>query len=278
MSNKLLSHFKCVFLIGGPGSGKDFLIHSALNEFNLCELSLEKTFNAIVEQTNIEELNEFQSVIINGNADNSDKIIVAKAILEEMGYDTSMIFVYTTEEVSKARNDQRISQGAKTFSENKRKKKYNESISNLKSYANMFEESFLLFDNSNNYKNVNEEVKQQITNWLLELTESVSLFLSTSPKNTHAAKWISERVMEIGTNSTAEFIRALTPGQGTSNHVNTYNQADKQTNAFCENCGGVCRGTKPSCGDKYDSGVASAGFNSPEKSGCLLYTSDAADE
>jgi adenylate kinase family enzyme len=160
-----MSHFKAIFLIGGPGSGKDFLIHSVLNEYNLTELSLEKTFKAIVDQNNIEELNEFPSVIINGNADNKDKVIVTKAILETMGYDTSMIYVYTSDEVSKSRNDFRISRGAKTFNEETRKIKYDNSVNNMTEYGEMFE-SFLLFDNSNNFVTVNENVKKEITGCL----------------------------------------------------------------------------------------------------------------
>lgn len=220
-----MNHFKAIFLVGGPGSGKDFLIHSTLNELHIKEVSMERVFTAIVKESNIEELTNFPSVIVNGNADNLDKIVVTKAILEEMGYDTSMIYVYTTDESSKSRNDFRLSRGAKTFTESTRKEKYNSSVTNLQEYAEMFD-SFLLYDNSNNFITVNEEKKQEITSWLTELTETVVGFLAKSPSNQAAQRWIQERVMEVGTKSTAQFYNIITPGQF-SDKVRTYAEADK---------------------------------------------------
>ena len=220
-----MNHFKAIFLVGGPGSGKDFLIHSTLNELHIKEVSIERVFTAIVKESNIEELTNFPSVIVNGNADNLDKIVVTKAILEEMGYDTSMIYVYTTDESSKSRNDFRLSRGAKTFTESTRKEKYNSSVTNLQEYAEMFD-SFLLYDNSNNFITVNEEKKQEITSWLTELTETVVGFLAKSPSNQAAQRWIQERVMEVGTKSTAQFYNIITPGQF-SDKVRTYAEADK---------------------------------------------------
>jgi len=254
-----MNHFKAIFLVGGPGSGKDFLIHSTLNEFTLKEVSMERMFNAIVKETNIEELENFPSIIVNGNADNKDKIVVTKAILEEMGYDTAMIYVYTSDESSKSRNDSRIARGAKTFNESLRKIKYEKSVSNLSEYSNMFD-SFLLFDNSNSFSNVNESTKQEITNWLLELSQIVSGFLIKEPTNDSAVDWIKERVMEIGTKSTADFIKALTPGQG-SNHVNTYKEADSKTKSICR-CKDKCE-----CGDTNKGGVASADAKRTDRSG-----------
>jgi len=222
-----MNHFKAIFLVGGPGSGKDFLLHSVFNEHRLTELSLERTFKAIVDQKNIEELHNFRSVIVNGNADNKDKIIVTKAVLEQMGYDTSMVFVYTSDEASKVRNDLRISKGAKTVSESVRSLKYNHSIQNMHDFSEMFE-AFALYDNSNNFLTVSEEKKQEITGWIMELSETVSGFLKAFPKNESSLKWLSERVLEVGTKSTARFAKNLTPGQG-SNRVRTYKQADKMT-------------------------------------------------
>jgi hypothetical protein len=187
-----MNHFKALFLVGGPGSGKDFLIHSTLNEFALKEVSMERVFNAIVKETNIEELENFPSIIVNGNADNKDKVIVTKAILEEMGYDTAMIYVYTSDESSKSRNDFRIARGAKTFSESVRQVKYNSSVANMNEFLEIFE-NFVIYDNSNNFITVNEEKKQEITSWLTELTETVSGFLSRLPVNESAVKWIMEK-------------------------------------------------------------------------------------
>ena len=256
-SSKLVEskgNFKAIFLVGGPGSGKDFLIHSVLSEHSLKEISLEKLFSAILEQKNIDELNSFPSLVVNGNADNKDKIIVAKAILENMGYDTSMIYVYTTNEESKRRNDLRILKGAKTFSEGMRVKKYNSSVDNMHGYVDMFE-GFVLFDNSNNITQVNEEKKKEITGWLNEMATSVEAFLLKEHTNPESRKWIQEKVLEVGTKSTADFVAALTPGADGTNKVRTYAEAEKKS------C--TCKENECGCGSKKEGGIATADYNAP---------------
>jgi len=250
-----MPNFKALFLVGGPGSGKDFLIHSVLDECKLKEVSLEKLYAAITEQSNIDELVNFPSVIVNGNADNKEKIITAKAILEMMGYDTAMVYVHSTNEESKIRNDLRISRGSKTFSESVRQSKYNMSIENMQDYAELFE-SFVLYDNSNNFSTVKEEKQQEIANWLVELADTITAFLSNFPTNEAALRWMHERVMEVGTDSAAKFHREITPGQK-SNKAKTYAQADKATGCDC--------GSKCSYGDKYAGGVRSGEMNSPTR-------------
>lgn len=246
-------NFKAIFLVGGPGSGKDFLIHSVLAEHSLKEISLEKLFSAILEQKNIDELNSFPSIVVNGNADNKDKILVAKAILENMGYDTSMIYVFTTNEESKRRNDLRISKGAKTFSEGARTKKYNLAVNNMHEYVEMFE-GFILFDNSNNITQVDEEKKVEIRGWLNEMATSVEAFLLKQPTNEEARKWIQEKVLEVGTKSTADFVTALTPGADGTNKVRSYAEAEKKS------C--TCKESGCSCGSK-EGGIAVADYNAP---------------
>jgi hypothetical protein len=252
-----MNHFKAIFLVGGPGSGKDFLIHSTLNEHNLKEVSMERVFNAIVKGTNIEELHSFPSVIVNGNAENLDKVLVSKAVLESMGYDTAMIYVYTTDEESKSRNDKRISRGAKTFNESVRKHKYQCALSNVHQFTEMFD-AFAIYDNSNNFSNVNEQKNKEIASWLLELTETVSAFLSKMPKNEAALAWIAERVLEVGTDETAAFAKAITPGQGTNN-VRTYQEADEATKPRCKTCNGACKcGQNPATERTGGTSVANA--------------------
>lgn len=221
-----IPHFKALFLVGGPGSGKDFLIHSVLDECYLKEVQLEKMFNAIVEQQNIEEVENFPAIVVNGNADNLDKIIVAKAVLESMGYDTAMIYVYTSDKESKTRNEARIARGAKTFSESLRKKKYDSSVHNMNEFAEIFE-SFVIYDNSNNFSTVNEDKQKEITSWLVELSETITGFLTKTHSNEAAIEWIVERVLEVGSNETAKFAKAITPGQSNSKKVLSYADADK---------------------------------------------------
>jgi hypothetical protein len=101
-------------------------------------------------------------------------------------------------------------------------------------------EAFVLYDNSNNILTVNEERKEEITGWLLELSETVTAFLAKKPTNQAALRWIEERVLEVGTSKTAAFLKALTP---TTAKVKSYKQADQETG-----------------------GTAVANFNSPTRS------------
>ena len=253
----VLANFKAIFLVGGPGSGKDFLIHSVLDECKLKEVSLDKLLIGITEGAEVEELHNFPSVIINGNADNLNKVIVAKAVMESMGYDTAMIYVYTTDEESKSRNDERISRGAKTFTESVRRHKYECSYSNVHQFAEIFD-AFVLYDNSNNFSNVNEEKQKEIASWLVELSETISIFLSKMPKNEAALEWIAERVLEVGTDATAAFAKAITPGQGTNN-VRTYQEADEATKPRCKACNGACKcGTNPATERTGGTSIANA--------------------
>jgi predicted ABC-type ATPase len=208
-----LNKSKAVFLVGGPGSGKDFLIHSVFSEHKLLELSLEKLIKAINEQKNIIELDDFPNLIVNGTAETKEKIELAKTVLESMGYDISMVFVYTTDEVSRNRNNFRLMKGSRTFNEEVRKKRYNESISYLNSYCEMFD-TFFIYDNSTNISAVNEERKTEIGGWLRELSDGIERFLN-------------EKVLEVGTDDTANFIKHLTPGQ-VSNEVNSYAEAESK--------------------------------------------------
>lgn len=250
----VLTHFKAIFLVGGPGSGKDFVVNTVMNEYRTKEICLEKLVYAIQERNNIEDLKDFPSLVVNGNAENIDAVIVTKAVLESMGYDTAMVYVYTSNEESKARNDARIARGSRTISEEVRHEKYENSLSSLHQYTEIFE-SFVLYDNSKNYARADSESKKEITEWLIELSNTVGGFLSKMPQNEAATNWIMERVLEVGTAATAEFARQITPGQGDTKDVQTYAQADKRTDEVLEsgskgrnNC--TCGRTPCICGDK----------------------------
>jgi nicotinic acid mononucleotide adenylyltransferase len=184
-------HFKALFLVGGPGSGKDFIITSLLDEVKIVELPLDKLVKAITEQTNIPELENYPSLLVNGTAENMDKIVISKQVLESMGYDTAMVYVYTTDEESKARNDERIARGVKTFSEEVRHEKYANSITNLHHYITMFNE-FNVFDNSSDFSSVGAIKKQEILGWLRELGLSIGSFYENSVESESAKIWLME--------------------------------------------------------------------------------------
>lgn len=184
-------HFKALFLVGGPGSGKDLIINSLLDETSIIELPLEKFVRAISAHENLSELDKYPSLVINGNADNFDKVILSKQVLETMGYDTSMVYVYTSDEESKSRNDARLARQAKTFTEEVRHEKYINSIKNMHNFIPIFE-SFHIFDNSNDFSSVQFSKKQEILGWLEELGQAVSSFFEEASQKEDAQIWLME--------------------------------------------------------------------------------------
>jgi hypothetical protein len=172
---------KALFIVGGPGSGKDFIVKGILAENVIMELPLDKLYKAILGKSNIQELNEHQPVIVNGNADNLNSINVCKAVLERLGYDTAMCYVYTTNEESKARNDIRAFRGAKTISESVRFFKYTSSVQNAEEFKKSFD-PFLQFDNSANFDKISEDYQNDICSNLVSMSKCIAAFFEGRQK------------------------------------------------------------------------------------------------
>lgn len=168
---------KAVFVVGGPGSGKDFIVKSLIEENGLVELPLDKLVHAILSAEDIEDLNEGHAVIINGNADVFEKIEMSRVVLEEMGYDTSMVYVYTDDQESKDRNDARLRDGHKTITEEARSEKYQMSVENVAPFSERFA-PFFVFDNSHKIESLTEEQAFQVGAWLNELHDGINEFLN----------------------------------------------------------------------------------------------------
>ena len=144
--------FKAVFLAGGPGSGKDYVLDNTLAGHGLTEINSDKALEFLMDKEgldktmpaderekrdfvrgrakNITELRQRlallgrNGLIINGTGDDVAKIQRIKERLEEIGYDTSMLLVQTDDEVSKLRNIERGQRGGRTVPEEIRKEKW----------------------------------------------------------------------------------------------------------------------------------------------------------
>lgn len=179
-----LEHYqdhKALFIVGGPGSGKDFIVKGIIAENEIIELPLDKLYKAILAKSNIEELNEGRKVIVNGNADNLEVVTVCKAVLEAMGYDTGMCYVYTTNEESKLRNDTRAFKGVKTISETVRYAKYQSAITNCTQFQESFS-TFFDYNNSQNFERVSEAVQNEICSDLVDLGYEIAAFVEGREK------------------------------------------------------------------------------------------------
>lgn len=131
---------KAIFLVGGPGSGKDIILKNILNRFDLLEFKIEQIV-PILEGSKSYNL-EDKSLVISTNAYDFNLISFTKKLLEENDFETSMIYVDVDDETSKNRLSYRSN-----FSEEKRRAKFDTSKENIEKFYKEFE-NFIKYDNN----------------------------------------------------------------------------------------------------------------------------------
>jgi dephospho-CoA kinase len=102
-----------IFLLGGPGSGKDYVLKNIFSRFDLTEVQADQILNGSAEEL----IRENRNIIINGISD-ANKIAEIEHILE--GYSFDFVHVSVTNKVSRLRNEQR----EQPITETKRIEKY----------------------------------------------------------------------------------------------------------------------------------------------------------
>ena len=131
-----------VFLIGGPGSGKDFIFKTVMEDFGLSEMNTDKAFEYLISESY--DTHKRSNIVINGNAHEIKTLEQIKERLEEQGYKTAMVLVSTSDEVSKQRNESR----KRMMNEELRFKKWN-LVNMVKPYfEDVFKDDYIEFDNS----------------------------------------------------------------------------------------------------------------------------------
>lgn len=219
--------FKAVFLGGGPGSGKDYVLDRTLSGHGLTELNSDKAFEYLMDKKNLDMKmpeNERQArdivrgkaksmtelrqklallgrngVIINGTGDDADKIKRIKQRLEELGYETSMVMVNTRDEVSAARNVERGQRGGRTVPEEIRKQKWDAVQKARPTLAKLFGDNYREFDNSEDLRTARPEVIQQKEKELMDVYKTVQKFVSKPPKNDMSKEWIAAELQKKDT-------------------------------------------------------------------------------
>lgn len=136
------SIMKVIFLAGGPGSGKDYVMKQTLAGMGLTEINSDNVLEHIMKKEGLSNLmpkseerprniargraktsskikqelaiSGRRGIIINGTGDDPEKIMTIKKALEASGYDAMMVFVNTNNDISKERNFMRgVSGGRK---------------------------------------------------------------------------------------------------------------------------------------------------------------------
>lgn len=214
--------FKAVFLGGGPGSGKDYVLDNTLAGHGLTEINSDRALEFLMDKNNLDkrmpeneeeqrnvvrkkaknitELRQMLAIqgrnglIINGTADDPEKVAKIKDLLEKLGYETSMLMVNTRDEVSQQRNIERGQRGGRTVPENIRKEKWDNVQAARPELAKMFGGNYMEFDNSEDLRMAPPDVAQAKKDEMLGLFKGIQKFISTPPKNDIAKQWIGNEL------------------------------------------------------------------------------------
>jgi cytidyltransferase-like protein len=162
---------KAIFVTGGPGSGKDVVIRECIAEQKIVELNFQQIMDIMNDKHKLamrsmnpkmEAIRHRGPLIINGPADDYEKISHIKEELEELGYQTMMVFVDTTDKVSQERNTLLT----RMMLESTRHVRWSEAQKNIEQFSELFE-YFSCFDNTGNL----EEKVDDITELFVETTK-----------------------------------------------------------------------------------------------------------
>ena len=196
--------FKAFFLAGGPGSGKSYVAGRTMGGHGLKSVNADEAFEYLLKQAGLSlkmppeqqeprdvvrgkakditaarKINYLEGrlgLIIDGTGRDADKILKQKAGLEELGYDTYMIFVNTSLDVALQRNAER----SRSVPEPIVVKAWKDVQSNIGKFSNMFRAGFIVVDNNNAGEDILKEVEKRVRG-----------LLRKKVKNTRAQSWMA---------------------------------------------------------------------------------------
>jgi shikimate kinase len=201
--------FKAVFLAGGPGSGKSFIVgKTGLPALGLKVVNSDDAYEAAMKKAGMEMSpdNIFSvqgqdirgkakaltgkkqarylmgrlGVVVDGTGKEFDKVKKQAQAMKALGYDVAMIFVNTDLQTAIDRDAQR----ARTIGEKEVTNYWNEVQRNIGAFQTFFgKKDMLIVDNSNG-KDYQKET--------LRAYKDVRKFLDKPPENAKAKKWIKK--------------------------------------------------------------------------------------
>ena len=196
--------FKAIFMAGGPGSGKSYVTRRTTGGSGLKIVNSDDAFEAMMKKAGLSlkmppEEEERKDVVrgrakkltvkrhenfvegrlglvIDSTGKDSAKIIEHKSMLEELGYDTYMIFVNTSLDVALQRNAER----PRSLPEPIVVKSWKDVQSNIGTFSNAFRQGFIVIDNND----ASEDL-------LAKYWKRVQGLLRKKVTNTRAKNWIA---------------------------------------------------------------------------------------
>lgn len=204
--------FKAVFLAGGPGSGKSFIVgKTALTALGMKVVNSDEAFEAGLKKAGLEMtpdniyspkgqdirsrakaltkskqqgyLNGRLGMVIDGTGKDYDKIVKQAIALRKLGYDVAMIFVNTDEATALKRNQMR----ARSLPDATVSKMWKEVQKNLGSFQSFFG-NFFIIDNSEG-----SDYDKQV----LDVYKKMTAWARSTPKNKAVTSWMkAQRINE----------------------------------------------------------------------------------
>ena len=199
--------FKAFFLAGGPGSGKSYVVRRTTGGTGLKSINSDEAFEHLLTKAGLslkmppEEFERKEVVrvrakeitkakqknyldgrlglIIDGTGKDADKILKQKASLEELGYDTYMIFVNTSLDVALKRNAER----SRSLTEPIVVKSWKDVQANIGKFNNIFRQGFIVVDNNDAGEDVFKEVYKRVKG-----------LLRRKVQNTRAKDWMASEL------------------------------------------------------------------------------------
>jgi len=206
--------FKAVFMAGGPGSGKSFIVgKTALTAFGLKLINSDDIFERALAKAGMEPtpedifskkgqairggakaltakkqeiaLSGKLGLIIDGTGKDYEKIKKQKDDLNRLGYDTLMIFVNTNIETALKRNRMR----KRSLADDAVKKMWQGVQDNMGKFQSLFREDFIILDNSEN---------QDVEKSTMRVYRYASKWTKKGHQNQVARKWIEAQKKSRG--------------------------------------------------------------------------------
>ena len=201
--------FNAIFLAGGPGSGKSYVVKRSsgglglkiLNSDDIYEKDLEKAGLDIGKPEDIfsDEGQEIRAkskrltkmrrdswvdgrlgIIIDGTGKDLNKIGRQKKLLEQLGYETMMIFVNTSLETAQIRNKER----RRTLPEKAVAEMWNQVQKNIGGFQQLFgSRNFIIVDNNDAGEDVFAKVFKRIRGIVVK-----------KPTKPQAKQWIANEL------------------------------------------------------------------------------------
>jgi hypothetical protein len=204
---------KAIVLAGVPGSGKDKILKETILPFGFTEISSE-TYTRPSDRL----------IVVNGTS-NYERIRFIKEDLEKAGYETIMVFVNTSNDVSRQRNEARADKGGRVINEAVRYTKWKNAQDTLDRYDDLFEKVIVVQNDLDLNQSI--EVIQETHHKLVEMVSEDIRQFSLAPVDKKFENML-ERYTDFsvnnrqnptggagnwGTSKLADRYKADTPGQ-----------------------------------------------------------------